>query len=188
MKTAPLSQRGAGRAPPTTTLEPLFVDGSDREFRRFIYRLLTMSARIDRLRERIGKLIGLNGFQCHIVMIVAELDGVEPVSVAAVAEMLHTSGAYVTMETGKLQRAGLIEKRPNPDDRRGVLLSLTGEGRRRIEAMSGHLRAINDVLFADFGSEDFEAFNGLVARMLWTTPAALAAAERSAAAAGRERA
>ena len=175
----PYPGKGAGSAPPTTTLDALFVDGSDREFRRFIYSLLTMSVRMDRLRERIGRLIGLNGFRYHILMIVAELDDARPVSVNAVAEVLHTSGAYVTMETGNLQRAGLLEKLPNPDDRRGVLLSLTAEGQRTIEAMAGRLRDINDVLFEGFETEDFEAFRQLVTRMLGTTSAALAVAERA---------
>lgn len=40
---------------------------------------------------------------------------------------LITSGA-MTARLDRLSRAGLVERRPDPDDRRGVLIGLTGRG------------------------------------------------------------
>lgn len=162
----------------TVTRPALLVGGSDREFRAFIYSLLTVSIRMDRLREKVGALMGLSGLQYHILMVMAEFEGDRPASVGAVAEALHVTGAYVTMETRKLAKLGLIAKRPNPHDRRGVLLSLTPAGRDAVDAVAPHLREINDSLFQGFGAADFAQFRRIVERMLPNTDAALRRAER----------
>jgi DNA-binding MarR family transcriptional regulator len=160
------------------TRPALLLGGSDRAFRAFIYSLLTVSVRMDRLRARVGQLMGLTGLQYHILMVMAEFEDDRPASVGAVAEALHVTGAYVTMETRKLARLGLIEKRANPDDRRGVLLSLTPSGRAAVDAVAPYLREINDALFEGFGSAEFAQFRRIVERMLPTTDAALRKAER----------
>lgn len=48
------------------------------------------------------------------------------------ATMLTSSGT--TKRLDKLEQAGLIARTPDPDDRRGTLITLTGEGRRVIDA------------------------------------------------------
>jgi DNA-binding MarR family transcriptional regulator len=49
-----------------------------------------------------------------------------------VAERLSTSRAQITRAADKLVRAGYVERRPHPDDRRSVLLVLTDDGERWI--------------------------------------------------------
>ena len=50
-----------------------------------------------------------------------------------VAETLVTSGT-MTNRVDRLVARGLVERRPDPDDRRGVLVSLTPAGRRTVDA------------------------------------------------------
>ncbi len=50
-----------------------------------------------------------------------------------VAETLVTSGT-MTNRVDRLVARGLVERRPDPDDRRGVLVSLTATGRRTVDA------------------------------------------------------
>ena len=49
--------------------------------------------------------------------------------------MITSSGA--TKRLDRLERAGLITRRPDPADRRGILIALTDEGRRMIDAVTG---------------------------------------------------
>ncbi len=49
--------------------------------------------------------------------------------------MITSSGA--TKRLDRLERAGLITRRPDPGDRRGILIALTDEGRRMIDAVTG---------------------------------------------------
>jgi DNA-binding MarR family transcriptional regulator len=52
--------------------------------------------------------------------------------------MLTSSGT--TKRLDRLEQAGLVERRPDPSDRRAVVITLTAEGRRRIDAvMADHL-------------------------------------------------
>ena len=50
------------------------------------------------------------------------------------ASMLTSSGT--TKRLDKLEQAGLIAREPDPDDRRGTLISLTPEGRRQLDALT----------------------------------------------------
>jgi DNA-binding MarR family transcriptional regulator len=55
------------------------------------------------------------------------------------ASMMVTSGA-VTKRVDRLELAGLVSREPDPEDRRGVLVKLTAEGRRLVdEAVEEHL-------------------------------------------------
>jgi DNA-binding MarR family transcriptional regulator len=52
--------------------------------------------------------------------------------------MLTSSGT--TKRLDRLERAGLIAREPDPDDRRGVLISLTAQGRAAVEnALVAHM-------------------------------------------------
>lgn len=166
--------------PLTATRDSLLRGGSDDALRALVYNIFTMSVRFDQLRERMSAMQGLAGIQYHVLMVVAELEGQEPVTVSAVAEKLHTTSAYVTMETGKLLRRGLIEKRKNPDDGRSVLLSLTDTGREAVDAFAPVVQEINDTLFDGIGPETFALFSDIAEHMVGTTGRAVDLADRLA--------
>ena len=65
-----------------------------------------------------------------------------------------------------LERAGLVERRPDPDDRRSTLVVLTAAGERRaVEAARIHVAAESE-LFDPLGPADLAALCGLLERML----------------------
>jgi DNA-binding MarR family transcriptional regulator len=68
---------------------------------------------------------------------------------------MHVSSAFVTSETGKLSDVGLIRKRPNPNDGRGALLSLTLAGRVKIDRLIGEIRTVNDLFFGLLAAQPF---------------------------------
>jgi len=164
--------------PPSTTLDALLDEkGGDAEFRKLIYGIFTMTVNFDRIREQLATALGLSGIQYHILMVIAEFAPPKNVTVSLIAERLHTSGAYVTMETKKLMRQGFLDKRPNPDDGRSVLLELTTEGRAVIDSFAPHLQAINDQLFEGMGPETFARFREIVDHMSRTSGRAANMAE-----------
>ena len=164
--------------PPSTTLNALLDKaGGDAAFRKLIYGIFTMTVNFDRIRERMATALGLSGIQYHILMVVAELTPRESVTVSLIADRLHTSGAYVTMESKKLMRRGFLDKRPNPDDGRSVILHLTEEGQAAIDAFTPHLQDINDELFDGMGPETFARFQEIVEHMTRTSARAADVAE-----------
>lgn len=170
---------GPTPAPRTTTTNPdLLIGGSDQAFRALVYRLLTISGRMEALREEIAESVGLTGIQYHVLMAITELEtGSAPVNVGRIARTLHKTGAYVTIETGKLARMGLVAKTPNPEDGRGVLLSVTPEGSALIDAIGPYLSRINDALFEGIDVSLFAKFREIAAIMTDNTEDALALAE-----------
>ena len=171
------SPRGTGLLPLTVNRAELLVAGADREFRRFIYNLHSLSVRMDRLRDRISALTGLTGSQYHILMAIAELSGTQVLNVNAVADALRTSGAFITREAGALVREGLVRKIVKRDDRRHVILALTPRGRRVLNDVAPSLRRINDTLFAGVSADDFAGMRRFIGMMLDNMPATFINAE-----------
>ena len=107
-------------------------------------------------------------------MAVARLQGRNGVAVGAVARQLHVSSAFIATETGKLAQAGLVAKRQNQKDRRGVLLSLTRSGRALIERHSGEIRAINDAFFGALSQRAFLGLSSATAALVHSSERAVA--------------
>ncbi|MGP4112029.1 MarR family winged helix-turn-helix transcriptional regulator [Streptomyces sp. 4N509B] len=67
-----------------------------------------------------------------------------------IGERLMVHPTSVTNTIDRLVRSGLVTKRPNPDDGRGVLASITEEGRRVCDA------ATRDLMGVDFGFSAYD--------------------------------
>jgi DNA-binding MarR family transcriptional regulator len=144
----------------------LLERGSDRRFRQLVYDLLTIATRMDLVRAYLGRQIGLTGPQYSLIIAVAHLQGENGVSVGSVAGALHVSSAFITVETGKLARRGLLWKRPNPADRRSVLLTLSSRGRLAINGLNAKIRAVNDRFFANLDHRSFLDLSATAAQLV----------------------
>ena len=130
---------------------------SDRQFRRLIRDLLTVTRRLELARDYFGRRIDVTGPQYNLLMTVAELQGAAGASVGTVARAMHLSSSFVTAETGKLSDVGLLRKQTNRSDRRGALLKLTPLARRKIHRLLSEIRAVNDLFFGVLTVESFTA-------------------------------
>jgi DNA-binding MarR family transcriptional regulator len=162
------------RPPATTARAELTADGTGERFRHLVNDLLTIAVRMDAVRERFAQLVGVTAPQYTVLVTVAHLEGAPAgATVRAVAEHMHVSGAFVTAETGKLAKKGLLAKRPNPADGRSVLLTMTAKGRKALDTALPHIRAVNDVFFGKLGAEEFERLAAAAARIVEASPAAV---------------
>ncbi len=66
----------------------------------------------------------------------------------------------------RMERDGLIVRRPNPDDRRGVLISLTPEAEVRAAEVRTATDAVNAAALAGLGPEEQVQVRALLARMI----------------------
>ena len=73
--------------------------------------------------------------------------GIDTCSPGDVSSELELSSGAVTNRLDRLERAGLILRRPDPSDRRGVKLELTPEGERRWTE-STNAQAVKEALLA----------------------------------------
>lgn len=146
------------RLPATTSLTAL-VDNkkSDRQFRRLVQNLLTVTRRLELARDYFGRRINITGPQYNLLMTVAQFQGATGVSVGSVAQAMHVSSPFVTAETGKLSAFGLLRKRANPSDRRGALIELTPLGCTKVRGLLVEIRAVNDLFFGMLTAGSFAA-------------------------------
>ncbi|GMM61505.1 MarR family transcriptional regulator [Novosphingobium sp. IK01] len=65
----------------------------------------------------------------------------------ALYEAAMISSGSMTNRIDRLEKVGLVERRPNPDDRRGTLVALTGQGKDLIErAVAAHIENQKEVV------------------------------------------
>ncbi|MFG1392937.1 MarR family winged helix-turn-helix transcriptional regulator [Xanthobacter agilis] len=157
-----------GRKPlPLTVSRPaLLMDGTDIAFRDLLHDMLAFAGVIEEVRQRLGGLIGLSGTQYTILTSIARLSAVIPdLGVNQVAEHLHLSGAFITLEVNKLVAAGLVTKAVNPEDRRRVVLTVTPEAERRLTELVVVQVPANDSLFEPLSAQEFKALRGIIAKL-----------------------
>lgn len=121
------------RVEPDLDVTPLEVAG----------RLLRGAAYLERMIDDALQPLGLSFNDFDVINTLRRrgaADGTNPKDLAASA--LVTSGA-MTSRLDRLERAGLLERHPDPADRRAILVRLTPEGQQR------SARALNAVLDAD---------------------------------------
>jgi DNA-binding MarR family transcriptional regulator len=143
-------ERGEVFPPPSITLDSFIRDGSDREFRRLIYSLFSLSMLMERNREHFAAYIGVTSPQAMMMGIIAESP---EVTVSGIAERLAVSSQFVTMEMNKLIAKDIVEKRPNEADRRSMFLGLTRKGRALISELGPIRQRINDMTFRSLTGE-----------------------------------
>jgi DNA-binding MarR family transcriptional regulator len=171
-------QRPRGRAtrptlPPTTSRRALLKGGSDHDFRALVHDLLTVSSRMERVRGHLGARMGVSGPQYSVLIAIAHLQGEHGVSVGTLAKALHVSNAFIASETGKLAQRGLLHKRTNPNDRRGILLSIAPAGRIEIGKIGDEIRAINDLFFGMLDAKAFAALSKAVGALVHSSRKAI---------------
>jgi DNA-binding MarR family transcriptional regulator len=185
----PAPDQAAAEALPLSVTRPeILIDGSDREFRRLIHRMLIGQARLDVVRECIAGRIGVSGTQYTMLMSVLHLQGAAGVSITALADYLEVTGPHVTGIVGKLVAGGFVRKAVNPKDRRGVLVKLTPAGRKKLLQAFAFISAVNDRLFEGVGREEYRAVASFNARFIRNTQATLDWIDRQPGGSGRSRA
>jgi DNA-binding MarR family transcriptional regulator len=153
--------------PTVSKPELLDPDGaSDRRFRQFLYDFSSLASYLASARTYLAAQVGLTSPQYNIVMIIAQYQGAEGVSVGDVAQHLHVSTAFITSEMRKLEHAGLVEKRPNPNDGRSILLRLTPFGETSVQRIAPERLFVNDQLFRGLTGEDFHHLAETVASLM----------------------
>ncbi|UTH76276.1 MarR family winged helix-turn-helix transcriptional regulator [Chromobacterium sp. IIBBL 290-4] len=79
--------------------------------------------------------------------------------------VLISSGA-LTNRINRLEEAALVSRSPDPDDRRGVIVTLTPKGFQVIEDAAGHHLAAEAELLDMLSEEERQTLAGLLKKML----------------------
>jgi DNA-binding MarR family transcriptional regulator len=72
----------------------------------------------------------------------------------------------MTDRLDRLERAGLVERRPDPKDRRGKLIALTAAGRRLIDETIGRHVANEERLLSSLTEAEQETLDALLKKLI----------------------
>jgi hypothetical protein len=147
---------------------PLLVDGSDQEFRALVHDLMAFSHHLEACRDGFGARVGITGVQYEIFMVVRAADIADAgrsLGVSQVAERLHRSGAFITLEVNKLVAKKILKKSSDPTDGRRVILQLDAVGERIAQTLAPVQQQVNDVLFAYLDRARFKQLRALASAL-----------------------
>lgn len=78
----------------------------------------------------------------------------EPLSASAVASALDIHLSNASRLCDRLVRAGMLDRRDRPDNRRQIELTLTQEGRHQLELVEAHRRQVFAKILRRLSAED----------------------------------
>jgi MarR family transcriptional regulator, organic hydroperoxide resistance regulator len=159
------------RFPPLSiSIETFLKDGTDREFRRLIYSLLSFSTLMIRHREYYASYIGVTGSQYSMMAVIAEG---QVATVGYVAEQMGVASQFVTAEISKLIGKKIIEKTPNEMDRRSMHLRLTPKGQNLLRELGPIRRESNDLMYGSLTGDRGRALREIIDKLIEDANSAL---------------
>jgi DNA-binding MarR family transcriptional regulator len=151
----------------TITLQPLLdKDKGDGSFRQLLHNIFAFSSKMEAIRSEFGKLIGLTGIEYTCLIATAYLREREIVYVNSLADHLHLSGAFITLQTNTRAKKGYLTKTKDPEDARRVQLDVTDQGYEALSSLALTQQQVNDILFAGLDQEQFQALGQAFSRLV----------------------
>ena len=118
------------------------------------------------MQERWAESQGLSEGRLQILFMLSQFGDGAGISLGRLAGMQSVSPRNITGLIDNLEKAGLIERVPDPDDRRSILARLTPAGRTRIDTISQPARKLLVPLTADFSDEELVQLRHLSLKLL----------------------
>jgi DNA-binding MarR family transcriptional regulator len=132
---------------------------------------------VGRLLDAAARVIGdhMNPLLAEAGLQVGEFDVLTPLrrsgepytlSPTQLYESAMISSGGMTNRLDRLERAGLVERRPDPNDRRGRQIVLTIAGKRAIDDLIGPMVALEERLIAVLTPAEQKTLNALLKKLL----------------------
>ena len=125
---------------------------------------LNWAARL--LARELETILGPVGLNPAYVPVLLSLSAGGARTPKALAQEATVEQPTMTATIQRMERDGLVTRKPNPDDGRSALIALTPKGYERIADMDRALGALNEVLLEQFTTSEREQFLGLLGRVV----------------------
>lgn len=122
---------------------------------------------VDQIFRRSVRPLGLTVIEWYILRALYEQDGQHASELARAVGRAATS---FTPNLDKLQTKGLIERRPDPGDRRAVRIFLTEKAEADREKIVSSAKDIDNQVTSSFSKEEFDAFLSVLAELQTIIP------------------
>ncbi|WP_336083219.1 MarR family winged helix-turn-helix transcriptional regulator [Nocardia sp. SSK8] len=106
--------------------------------------------------------LGLTPHQARALRVTGEHDGLR---LSAIAEALRISPRSATEVIDALEQADLVTRRPDPTDRRAVLVTVTTRGRRTLATLAAARTKEADEFFARLTDQERTALRDILGKL-----------------------
>ena len=132
-----------------------------------------VSARLSRLGRHVAlreeatfERFGLNRGEVGVLSSLRMVGPPHRLSPTRLGRGLLLSSAGITSRLDRLERRGLVVRHPDPDDRRGIIVELTDEGREQVDAAIAANVGSDRQLMARLTHEQVDALEELLRALL----------------------
>lgn len=123
------------------------AEGQDTTHQAGLLRIVQGLRRVDTgtyaLRIRLSEKLGIGTIDINAMAFVGEVDGLTPKDLG---KTLNITTGSVTAMVDRLEAKGFMVRKPNPTDRRSVLLHLSPEGTEAMQWANDHFAAAAEAL------------------------------------------
>ena len=124
----------------------------------------------DVLVAAVNRRLSDHGLHLATAQALSVLEGADhPLTPNEIGEHLHLTSGTVTTVIDSLEKRGLVERSPHPEDRRKVLVSITKDGRGVVDRYLPEAVAIQTAMLAGLNDDELGTLNELLARALRST-------------------
>lgn len=111
-----------------------------------------------RARQFGGAVAQACGLQATQVYVLSLVDRASECRLSAIAEQQLVDPSVISRQIATLEREGLLSRRPDPDDRRAALVSLTAQGQERLRQVRSTHRTLVTEILRDWPAEQVARF------------------------------
>ncbi|OLR92277.1 MarR family winged helix-turn-helix transcriptional regulator [Actinokineospora bangkokensis] len=129
-------------------------------------RISLLARRLERLAADTLAPLGLDPGEFEVLAVLLRSGQAHELSPSALNRWLMISGGGLTKRLARLEERGLVTRRLAPDDRRSLLVALTGAGAGLAEAAVRAHSAATAALVDRIGTEDRDRLSGLLRDLL----------------------
>lgn len=138
-------------------------DGVDPVVEAVVTRIFRIGRYVDRTLAESSRRFGLNSSEYHVLAVLSESG---PRSPGALGERLLVSSGVMTNRLDRLESLGLVSRKPNPNDRRGVLVELTDEGGKTLDRLIADQISKELTLVSQLDEAELTRLNDLLRKMM----------------------
>ena len=129
-------------------------------------RVSRLAVLADRSRRAAFAAHGLEVWEFDVLAALRRTGEPYALSPGALLRATLVTSATMTHRVDRLAAAGLVVRGPDPEDRRGVLVTLTPAGRRQVDAALSDLLAAEELMLAPLPAADRAQLAALLRQLL----------------------
>jgi DNA-binding MarR family transcriptional regulator len=138
----------------------------DPEVEGLVDRIGGLSRRFSRFLDETLAEFKLDHAEWKLLGLLARRGEAYSSSPGKLAPMMELSSGAMTNRLDRLEEAGLLRRRPDPNDRRGIQVELTDEGRRVYEDSVGVQARKEALVAAALNDDEKQQLNALLRRLM----------------------